>query len=172
VQADGNPNGNVTFTNEPTKNAVGSSDIVATNLRVISSATASAPDTITGSNGNYTLSLQLSVDNLPTPAPLVFSGKLGGSFSAENANVTNSFTDLGPKVVDIGTYRFTVSLTSYTPPGPQDQANAGSISAHVTVENIVPNSIPEPSTIVLSGMGLTFLGGAALRRFRKARVKA
>jgi hypothetical protein len=177
VLADGNPSAGVTFTNEPTKAAVGSSDIVASNLRVFSSATAAAPDMLTGSNGNYVLTLQLSANDNGTPfnASLTFSGTLAGSLSAENANVANMFTDAGPKVADLGTFRFTVSLMAYTPPGPPDQSNAGSISAHVTVENIVPTdggTVPEPSTIVLSGMGLTFLGGAALRRFRKGRVTA
>ena len=144
-----------------------SSDIVATNLRVFSSATASAPDMITGPNGNYSMTLQLAVNDNGTPfsTNLTFTGKLFTTgpkgFSAENANVQNMFLDGGPKVADLGTIRFTVQLMAYTPPGPPDQSNAGSISAHVTVENITPSQVPEPSAIVLSGMGLTFLGGAA-----------
>jgi hypothetical protein len=168
----------VTFTNEPTKVAVGSSDIVATNLRVFSSATATAPDMITGSNGNYKLTLQLSVNDNGTPftQTLTFTGKLFTTapkgFSSQNANVQNMFLVAGPQVADLGTIRFTVQLMAYTPPGPPDQSNAGSISAHVTVENITPTQVPEPSAIVLGGMGLTFFGGAAWRRLRKARVPA
>jgi len=172
VFADGNPAAGVSFTNEPTKVAVGSSDIVASNIRVFSTATAQSPDLITGSNGNYGLTLVLSaVDNgTPYTATLNFSGnKLGGSFSAENANVSNMFGPNNTQVADLGTFRFTVSLIAYTPPGPPDQNNAGSISAHVTVENIsTVGQVPEPSTMLLSGLGLTFLGGAAWRKRRKA----
>jgi len=62
VLATGNPSAGVTFTNEPDKVAVGSSDVVASNLRVFSAATAALPDVIT-STGNYTLSLKLSAND-------------------------------------------------------------------------------------------------------------
>jgi hypothetical protein len=168
VLATGNPGAGVTFTNEPDKVAVGSSDIVSTNLRVFSSATANAPDSIT-TGGNYVLSLKLSLNDDGTvfTKTLTFGGKLSGTFSSESANVMNTFTDQGPKVVQLGTVRFTVQLIAYTPPGPPDQSNAGSLAAHVTLENVVPNSVPEPSTLLLSGMGLTFVGGAAWRRYRR-----
>jgi len=171
VLADGNPGAGVTFTNEPTKTAVGSSDIVATNLRVFSTATAGTPDTLAGST-NYALTLVLTVnDGGPHTASLTFTGKLGGAFSAESANVTNTFLDAGPKTVSLGSYDFTVSLIAYTPPGPPDQSNAGSMSAHVSVTTTQTADLPEPSTMLLSGLGLTFLGGAAWRK-RRAKVSA
>jgi hypothetical protein len=163
----------ITFTNEPTRAATGSSDIVATNLRVFSAATADSPDKISGSNGNYTLSLTLTanVDGTPETRTLTFHGTLAGTFSSESANVTNQFTGTTSQAVTFGkdsTVRFTVQMIAYTPPGPPQQANAGSLAAHVTIENVQPNNVPEPSALVLSGMGLTFLGGAAVRRYRKA----
>jgi len=167
LTADGNPSAGVTFTNEPPKVAVGSSDIVATNLRVFSAATAAEPDKITGSNGDYKLSLTLKANDGGQTATLNFLGNLKGAFSAENANLKNKFTATTTQIVDLGSFRFTVALMAYTPPGPPDQANAGSISAYVQVENIQPNNIPEPSALVLSGMGLTFLGGACVRRLRE-----
>lgn len=184
--SDGGDDAGVTFTNEPTKVAVGSSTIVATNLRVFSSATAATGlDSITGSNGNYSLSLTLTADDGtgPKTATLTFTGALYGTFSAENSylpdekftdpNPGSHFIDAGPKVAELGNYKFTVQLTNYTPPGPPDQSNAGSIAAFVSVENVTPvGTVPEPSALVLGGMGLTFLGGAALRRFRKVRAAA
>jgi hypothetical protein len=169
VTADGNPAAGVTFTDQPVKTAVGPSDIVATNLRVFSAAAASSPDVLSA-NGAYTLTLQLSiVDNgNPFSATLHFSGKLSGTLSAQSANVTNLFGPNTLQTVQLGSYNFTVQLGSYTPPGPPDQTNAGSIAAHVSITKITPTQdSPEPSTLVLSGFGLTFLGGAVWRRKRR-----
>jgi len=169
VTADGNMSAGVTFTNEPTKTAVGSSDIVASNLRVFSAATAAAPDTLSAS-GNYSLKLVLStlgLNNNPVVATMTFNGKLTGPFSSENANIGNVFGPNWKQHADLGGYRFTVSLQSYTPPGPPDQTNAGSIAAHVTISNIKPAELPEPSTMLMTGLGLSFLGGVAWRKRRQ-----
>jgi hypothetical protein len=170
VTADANPSAGVSFTNEPTKAAVGSSDVVATNLRGFSTATSAAPD-VMSSSGAYTLNLQLSTSdaNGPHTATLSFSGKLTGKFSAESSNIRNVFGADSMQTVQLGDYNFTVSLFAYTPPGPPDQLNAGSISAYVQITAVTPAQLPEPSTMLLSGLGLTFLGGAMWRKRRQAR---
>lgn len=174
VTADGNPGAGISFTNEPTKNAVGSSDIVASNLRVFSASTAASPDHLTV-NGAYSLTLVIStVDNsVLKSGTLTFTGRLNGTFSKDNANVKNIFGPNSTQTLTLGSYTFTVSLVTYTPPGPPDQSNAGSISAHVEVSGTSPepNQLPEPSTMLLSGLGLTFLSGAAWRK-RRAKVAA
>lgn len=171
ITANGNAAAGVTFTNEPTKVAVGNSDIVATNLRVFSAATAASPDVLT--NGNYTLTLQLSTVENGTPhsTSMTFTGTLAGKFSAENANLANVFGPNSTQSALLGSYTFTVSLMAYTPPGPPDQQNAGSISAYVSISVPEPSEqTPEPSTMLLSGLGLTMLGGAAWRKRRQARA--
>jgi hypothetical protein len=171
VTADGNVAAGVTFTNESIKSAVGSSDIVASNLRVFSTATAAAPDMLVA-NGNYSLKLTLTtlgLDNNPVTAVMKFTGKLTGPFSAENANIGNVFGPDWKQHADLGGYRFDVELKAYTPPGPPDQTNAGSIAAHVTISNITPAELPEPSTMLMSGLGLSFLGGVAWRKRRQPR---
>ena len=173
VTADGNPAAGVTFTNEPTGFAVGSSDVVATNLRIFSAASSGTPDVLS-SSGAYTLVLNLATveDGFTYSGSLTFSGKLGGSFSKESANVTNAFGPNNTQVLSLGSYIFTVSLPFFTPPGPPDQTNAGSISAHVEVTALTPNQVPEPSTMLLSALGMSFLGGAAWRKRRQARQAA
>jgi hypothetical protein len=170
ITADGNPSAGVTFTNEPTKVAVGSSDIVASNLRVFSSATTAAPDVLTA-GGAYAIKLQISLNDNGTPfsATLTFNGKLNGTLSAESTNLFNTFGPDKKQSTTLGSYKFDVELIAYTPPGPPDQNNAGSIAAHVTLSSIQPAEVPEPSTMLLSGLGLSFLGGAA---WRKRRAKA
>jgi hypothetical protein len=174
VTADGSPPpaAGVTFTNEPTKNAVGNSDIVATNLRVFSSATAANPNVLS-TNGAYSLALTLSVNDNghPFSTTLSFTGKLSGTFSSESANVSNMFTGSTTKTVQLGSYNFTVVLNSYTPPGPPDQSNAGSIAAFVSITKIQPTQeTPEPSTLLLSSLGMTFLGSVVWRKRRQPRT--
>jgi len=172
VIADTSPGAGVSFTNEPTKGAVGSSDVVASNLRVFSAATSASPDKLT-SNGAYSLNLTLTsaAAGPPQTANLTFTGKLKGKFSTESANISNMFGPNSTQTVLLAGYNFTVSLIAYTPPGPPDQSNAGSIAAHVTVSAVTtPAQVPEPSTVLLSSFGLSLLGGAAWRKRRKART--
>jgi len=175
VSSDGGRTG-VTFTNEPTKSATGSSDVVATNLRVFSADPAAVPppDSLTGNSGHYTLALTLSttINGKTETAVLNFSGLLTGTFSKDNANIGNAFGPNSTQTVTLDSVTFKVQLIAYTPPGPPSQANAGSISAHVTLSGGHVTTVPEPSTILLSSLGLTFLGGARWRKRRAARVQA
>jgi hypothetical protein len=172
VQADSPGTGTVTFTNEPTKGASNSSDVVITNLRVSSTAPSGSPDTL-NSNGAWKVGLTLTDSGSGNSTTMLFTGKLGGTFSANNSNVTNKFTGAtsltwtDPKSGDT----FAVSLASYTPPGPPTASNAGSISAHVTVtpgSGHTSGGAPEPSTLVLSCLGLGFAGFSTWRKRRVA----
>ncbi|HWG45908.1 MAG TPA: PEP-CTERM sorting domain-containing protein [Gemmataceae bacterium] len=162
--------GTVSFTNEPTKNASGSSDVVVTNLKVSSTAPAGTPDTF-GSGGAWKVGLVLSDAASGTNSgTLWFTGQLGGNFSSSNSNVTSTFTGTTTYHWTAGNGTlYTVSLTGYTPPGPPTASNAGSISAHVTVQGpvISGSPTPEPSSMVLACLGLTFAGAASWRKRRR-----
>lgn len=169
VSADPPGTGSVTFTNEPGKTATGSSDVVVSNLRVASTAPATSPDVL-HKNGAYSFTLDLKDTASGASTMMNFTGKLGGSFSSANANVTNTFTGAKTQTWTAPNgLVYTVSLTGYTPPGPPTASNAGSISAHVSVSHvIISNNSPEPSTLVLSGLGLAFAGAAAWRKRRRS----
>lgn len=174
VYSDNAPTGAVTFTNENPTQATGSSDIVATNLRVASTLPASSPNVITTS-GAYTLSLDLSMteNSVLYQGSHIFSGKLSNTFSSESANVKNAFGagSASLHVFNLGSYLFTVTLDAYTPPGPPSQFNTGSISAHVEVtlddDTGVITETPEPGTMALAGLAVTCLGGVAWRKRRQ-----
>ncbi len=180
IAADSPGTGGISFTNEPQKDVTGNSDIVASNLKVFSSADPTSPDHLT-TNGAYSFALVLTDKASGQVAQLTFTGKLSGTFSAGNSNVGNQFT--GPTVtvngqpvvgqtVTLGQWTYTVTFPSnyYSPPGPPLASNSGSISAHVSITpaGIHPATVPEPSTLVLSGLGLALVGASRWRKRRQA----
>jgi hypothetical protein len=169
VAADPPGSGGVSFTNEPTKSANNSSDVVITNLRDFSTATTASPDKLSA-NGAYSVTLVLTDSASGEHATLTFTGKLGGTFSANNSNITNTWTGQTTQVATLGSNNYTVSVGSYTPPGPPTASNAGSMSAHVSVAPVSPSggggppaALPEPSALVLSFVGLSLAGAAGWR---------
>jgi hypothetical protein len=159
--------GTVSFTNEPTKSATNTSDVVVTNLRVSSTASPTSPDTL--NNAAWKVSLVLTDSASGKSATFTFTGQLNGTFSSSNSNITNTFTGKTSYTVQLGNNNFTVSLVGYTPPGPPTASNAGSISAYVQVNpRISGNPSPEPSTLVLSCLGLGFAGFASWRKRRRS----
>ncbi len=162
----GSSAGYVSFTNEPTAGATNTSDIVATNIRTVSGSSPTLPNTF-GTTGVYTLTLQITDVTSNQSGSVTFSGKLGGSFSDSNANVTNKFTGMITQQLFLGANTYTVTIGPYTPPGPPSATNAGSISAHVDVSGIsIQSNTPEPSTMALSLFGLSTLGAGWWRKRR------
>jgi hypothetical protein len=175
--------GGLSFTDEPAKHADGTSDVVVTNIRAFSSATRSNPDVIT--NGSMSFSLLLTDNTSGKSATLKFNGMFSGNFSATSANV--QFTPTAPitETVKLGANTYIIKLGNYAPPGPPAASNAGSISANVFVNELPPpppgttggsgggtGQAPEPSTLLLSCLGLGGMGLASLRRWRQARTVA
>jgi hypothetical protein len=162
----GNKGGFITFTDNPLVAAVNNSDIVATNIRTVSGAAPELPDRFT-STGSYTLSLKITDDASGQSGTLIFSGKLSGTFSQSNANVTNKFTGQITQQLVLGSNTYTVTIGGYTLPGPPKATNAGSISAHVIMNGAtVTSNNPEPSTLALASFGLTVMGAGWWRRRR------
>jgi hypothetical protein len=160
-------NGSVALTNEPTKDATGSSDTVATNLKASSLAPASAPDTLT-TGGNYALTLTLTDKASGQSGAVTFTGKLSGTFSKDSANITNAFSGALTQVLSLGVNTYTVTIGPYSPPGPPSASNFGSIAAHVDIQGgvVTGEKSPEPSTMLLSCLGVSLAGAAGWRKRR------
>ncbi len=181
VQADAPGTGGLSLTDEPLKNADGTSDVVATNIRGFSSASRSAPDHFTSKA--YTLSLFLKDNTSGESATFNFKGVFNGTLSATSANITTVFDPtLLSQTHTLGGHVYSVTLGSFAPPGPPTASNAGSISAHVGVDEVpdqppppppgpptTTGQAPEPSTLLLSCLGLSGLGMAGWRRWRGER---
>jgi hypothetical protein len=159
-------NGSVSFTNQPPQTASGNSDTVATNLKANSLAPASNPDTL-NNTGAYTLTLSLTDTASGQSGTVSFNGKLSGSFSSSSANITNAFLGATSKTIFLGDNSYTVTIGPYSPPGPPDSTNLGSIAAHVDVSAIgISSTSPEPSTLLLGLFGLSGAGAISWRKRR------
>jgi hypothetical protein len=157
VHADSPGTGYIALTDESQHSAIGNSDIVATNLRTYSTAPPSAPDRFT--NKNYTLNLFLVDQASGKSTTLTFTGILSGTVSSNSSNIKNQFTGQTTQTVALGNNLYTATIGPYAPPSPPGAVNSGSISAHaeVTVQAIIAN-LPEPSSLVLSSLGMCLLG--------------
>ncbi len=156
IEADTPGTGSISLTNESLHNVQGNSNIVATNLRTSSTAPDSNPAMFT--NKSYSLVLTL-VDNASGQSgTLTFKGALNGTVSQNNSNLQNTFLGALTQKLVLGNNLYTVTMGTYTPPGPPDSANAGSISSYANVNVVHLVATPEPSTWILSLVGLlTFL---------------
>jgi hypothetical protein len=165
-------NNSITFTNQPLFNASNNSDVVATNIAVKTPVVGTS-DTFTHQNYTIKMYLKDTASGAFTAVPLLFSGDLTGTITPTSTNIVNEFDPAHvTATVTLGSNTYTATIGNYTPPGPAGSI-PGSFSVHVTVvhngghEPPPTNDVPEPSTMLLSCLGLAGLG---LRAWRKRRL--
>jgi len=164
-----------TITNEPGR--VVNTDhtfITATNITVTSDAETGFPDEFT-QHGNVTFILKLTDINsgLP-PVTFNFTGTFNTTDPLDPSTVSSESSDLqftptGTQDVTqvIGMNEYHIKFKSYTPPGPPGSGNKGSIAYRVTVRNLDIQKAPEPTTMLLAGIGASFMSFSAWRKRRK-----
>jgi hypothetical protein len=136
-------------------------------------ATAPASGLATFTNQGYGLTLSLTDNASHATGSLTFGGALSGTLGRTN-DVTNTFSGATTKSINLGGNEYTVGLGLFVPPLP---GTPGSLGANVTV---VPgpgsspsppaNDVPEPTSLVLAGLGLSALGLNCWRRRRQAQA--
>jgi hypothetical protein len=202
ISADAPGTGAVTLTTEGTTSPTppsrtGTSDIIATNMTVTSSAPQSSPDRL--SQGNYGFTLNLTDLASGQSTPLRFTGYFSGNFSASATNLTNHPTSDTTESVTLGGHTYTVTFGPVNFPDP---GSVGSIGALVDVNGGIGvtgggtggtgggssggtgggtgggngggdggGNTPEPSTLLLACLGMSSLGLASWRK-RARRVNA
>lgn len=169
ISADGGGTGHLGLTDAPSNSAAGTSNTVITNLRAFSTAPSSAPDVFNHANFNFTLQLKDLASN--QTGTVSFSGFFSGTLTANSANIKANFTSPTTETVTLGGNTYTVTLGTYSPPGPPGASNAGSLNATVAVTpgsgKGHTSSTPEPSTLVLAGLAFPCL--LTIRRRRRNR---
>jgi hypothetical protein len=164
-------NNSITFTNQAKLPAAGSSDVVATNLFVKTPVTGSS-DTFT--HQNYSLNMVLIDTASGKSTTLLISGDLTGTITPNSSNIVNEFDASHTSYsFDLGNNHYTVNAGSYTPVPPAGSTTGGAISVHVDAtanngQSPPPNDVPEPSTIVLSFLGLAGAGLGAWKKRARA----
>jgi hypothetical protein len=157
--------GRIDTSNEPLGHAVGTTDVVITNLKTESSSPRSNPDVY--SNAPFSASMTI-VDGLNgLHATVSFAGVFNGKISSGSSDVEFRLTSPRTETVVLGNDMYTITFNRYSPPGPPSAVNTGSMSAHVKVTSAAAASAPEPSSALLACLGATFLGLASWRRWRK-----
>jgi hypothetical protein len=147
---------------------VSTTDIIASIIETFSTASPDSLDTFT--NTPYSLSVTLTDTASGASALFTFTGTLNGTFSSSPiTNITSVFDSPNPQSALLGTNTYTVTLTDFVTPG---RTVMGFILAHVEVvpEANVPEAnvpVPEPSALVLAGLGLVVLGGKTWPSWRR-----
>jgi hypothetical protein len=158
--------GHIHLSDEPAVTATDSTDVVAANLRTVHAG--SAPDVY----HNVAWGLTVKITDLAShkSGSLHFAGLFNGTVTAGSAHVLNTFTGPSTLSIQLGKNVYTVTLDAYTPPGPPSSKRMGSLGAFIEVApaaSLGPLSVvPEPSTLILAGLGVSGVGASWWRRRR------
>jgi hypothetical protein len=155
-----------------------STDVVATNIKTVSSVDAGTLDTFT--NQPFSLAVTLTDGASNSTGTLTFTGLFNGTLNSGAAKIVASITGSLVQSIMLGGNKYTVTMgqpNQYSAPSPPDSTNLGSISASATVgvssgggPGGGPTDSPEPTSLVLAGLGL--ISGAGYMWKRRARKAA
>ena len=155
--------GVVSFATTNPGQASGHAVLTAASLAAVTSAPLINPDTFSGQT--YLVTLDLTDGPSGKSGSLTFTGKLFGSLTAQDAEITTSFAP-PTKTLVLGNDTYTVSLGPLVDPGNSNPTVVGTLMATVDVQSgsrVITPAVqsPEPSALVLASLGLA---GTLMRR--------
>lgn len=153
--------GAITITGGNPGVALGNADIVAVNLTAFTFSPSPDGKPYSFTNSPYRLGITLTDVDSKKSGTLHFAGVFDGSLTDWTVDLHTHFTSAARQSLILGSDRYTVSLTSYTPPDPPAEGGQGNISAFVSVQ---PASAPEPSALLLAAISLVGVIFSGLRR--------
>lgn len=140
--------------------AWGNAQVVAVNLSAFTFSPSPGGKPYSFTNAPYRLGITLTDVDSKKSGTLRFAGLFDGSLTDTAVDLRTRFTSATRQWLILGQDRYTVSLTSYTPPQPPAEGGEGNIGAYVSVQPASP-ATPEPSALILAVVGLagaTFCG--------------
>jgi hypothetical protein len=157
-----NHQGQIVFTPQVRHGREGDTEIVAANLRTISTASANKPDQFI--NASFSLALRFHDDESGQNAEMRFNGVFNGTLAARSGHIAVDLSAATPATqsMDLGHHLYTVTLH------PQDLGAPGGRYAFTASVRVQHN--PEPSTLLLAAVGAPLFGLTLWRR--RARNKA
>jgi hypothetical protein len=144
-----------------------SATLTAASLTAVSAAPSNNPDTFTGETYNVTLALHDTASG--KSVSLTFVGKLFGTLTATTTNITTSFAT-STQTLTLGNDKYTVTVGPLVPPAKATATVIGDLMTTVAVQAgvgpVVTPAVqsPEPSALVLAGLGLAATLGRWTRR--------
>lgn len=162
------------LTNEHLQSASGSSNTVVTNIKSVSTAPYSTPGVF--NQAPISFKLTLTDFNSSKSDTLTFSGAFTGAVTGDSSNLKLSFTSPTTQIVTLGGDKYTVTVGTFSPPGPPGDSNYGGVNAFVTVTQSSSggggiSSVPEPATLTLAGLAVPCLGLLCSGRKRRAKKR-
>ncbi|MGH7171225.1 MAG: PEP-CTERM sorting domain-containing protein [Gemmataceae bacterium] len=174
--------GAITLINGTETSGTNSGSVLLTTLHAV----VTTPDGIvdfSGSSGNYSVELKLQDMASGATGYLHFNGNLNANYGVGWGNITNTFLSPTTQSLTLGKEIYTVTIGPFVTPGVPtnpiiDPSNGnpigeigspGSISATISVQSAV-SSAPEPSSLLLTCLGLAPLGLARWSRRRRRAV--
>jgi hypothetical protein len=142
----------------------GSTDVTAALLSLTSPTNATAPDTFSKESFNLTVAIK---DGGSTSAPVSFEvsnfviGVNVNGFNTTNTTTMPTITPLGSSNVVVNGNTYLISSMGFTTPGPISGPASGSFEFHIdqiSGSGDGPHDSPEPSTMLLAGLGSVFAG--------------
>ncbi len=136
----------------------GATTDISTRIWSVSSATAAHPQTV--SDLPFAINIRLTDKASDLSEYVSFGGALNGKLWNNGSTLRPTFFGPLSKSVDIDHHLFTVSFESFTPP-------AGPGHPGKFVFDVKVNHNPEPSTLVLAGIGAPLFGLLLRRRAKR-----
>jgi len=170
----------ILLSNEPSVPEAASTDVVATNIDVTSSAVRNNEDhffdggSSTTSSGGFALRLNIKDLQSNAETALDFHGRFVGTLSSTSSNLDVMWDAdyVTPMTFTLGNNEYSVYFRSYAPPGPPAAGLNGSIAFHVDARPLDLQKAPEPSSMVLGCVSLTLMGLAGWRKRRQMKAQA
>jgi len=142
--------------------ALGDANIVAVHLTAFAFSPRPDGKPYSFTNSPYHLGITLTDVASDQSGTLYFAGVFNGDFTDRTMDLHMHFTSATQQSLVLGDNRYTVRLTTYTPPEPPAEGGQGDINAFVSVQ---PTSAPEPSTLFLASVVLAVAAFSGLRRW-------